>query len=139
MSMCMCLNISSGTGNVYGDDIILASKSSTHIQEFIKSISESLDIKDMGKLHYFLGVKIAYPGARVCRPTLAFWHFTHIFIHFLTSVFIFGQTYRSVIKRIDAFAPGCDNLCTALNISFRKDAGTYGRSLSVLMSHTIFL
>ena len=47
---------------VYVDDIILASKSSTRIQEFIKSISESFDIKDMGKLHYFLGVKIAYPG-----------------------------------------------------------------------------
>ena len=42
-------------------DIILASTSSTRIQEFIKSISESFDIKDMGKLHYFLGVKIAYP------------------------------------------------------------------------------
>ena len=48
---------------VYVDDIILASKSSTRIQEFIKSISESFDIKDMGKLHYFLGVKIAYPGS----------------------------------------------------------------------------
>ena len=43
---------------VYVDDI-LASKSSTCIQEFIKSISES----GMGKLHYFLGVKIAYPGS----------------------------------------------------------------------------
>ena len=48
---------------VYVDDIILASKSSTCIQEFSKSISESFDIKDMGKLHYFLGVKIAYPGS----------------------------------------------------------------------------
>ena len=48
---------------VYVDDIILASKSSTRIQEFIKSISESFDIKDMGKLHYFLGVKIAYSGS----------------------------------------------------------------------------
>ena len=48
---------------VYVDDIILASKSSTHIQEFIKSISESFDIKGMGKLRYFLGVKIAYPGS----------------------------------------------------------------------------
>ena len=46
---------------VYVDDIILASKSSTRIQEFIKSISESFDIRHMGKLYYFLGVKIAYP------------------------------------------------------------------------------
>ena len=48
---------------VYVDDIILACKSSTRIQEFVKSISESFDIKDMGKLHYFLGVRIAYPGS----------------------------------------------------------------------------
>ena len=48
---------------VYVDNIILASKSSTHIQEFIKSNSKSFDIKDMGKLHYFLGVKIAFPGS----------------------------------------------------------------------------
>ena len=48
---------------VYVEGIILASKSSTRIQEFIKSISESSDIKYMGKLHYFLGVKIAYPGS----------------------------------------------------------------------------
>ena len=48
---------------VYVDDIILASKSSTRIQEFVKSISESFDIKYMGKLYYFLGVKIAYPGS----------------------------------------------------------------------------
>ena len=47
---------------VYVDDIILASKYLTRIQEFIKSISESFNIKDMGKFHYFLGVKIAYPG-----------------------------------------------------------------------------
>ena len=47
---------------VYVDDIILASKSSTRIQEFVKSISEMFDIKDMGKFHYFLGVKISYPG-----------------------------------------------------------------------------
>ena len=48
---------------IYVDYIILASKSSTRIHEFFKSISECFDIKDMGKLHYFLGVKIAYPGS----------------------------------------------------------------------------
>ena len=51
------------TAAVYVDDIILASKSLRRIQEFIKSISEIFHIKDMGKLHYFLGVKIAYPGS----------------------------------------------------------------------------
>ena len=48
---------------VYVDDIIQASKSSTRLQEFIKSISESFNFKDIGKLHYFLGVKIAYAGS----------------------------------------------------------------------------
>ena len=63
-----CINTLTSGGEifmtaVYVVDILLASKSSTHIEEFIKSISESFDIKDMGKLHYFLGVKIAYPGS----------------------------------------------------------------------------
>ena len=40
---------------VYVDDIILVSKSSTRIEEFIKSISESFDIKDMGKPPLLLG------------------------------------------------------------------------------------
>ena len=48
---------------VYVHDIILTSKSSTRIQEFVKSISEIFNINDMGKLHYFLGVKIPYPGS----------------------------------------------------------------------------
>ena len=39
----------------------MASKSLTRIQEFVKRISESFKIKNMGKLHYFLGVKITYP------------------------------------------------------------------------------
>ena len=39
----------------------------TRIQEFVKSISESFDLNDMGKLHYFLGVKIVYPGSGKIR------------------------------------------------------------------------
>ena len=46
---------------VYVDDIILASKSLIHIQEFIKLISQSFHIKDIGNLHYFSGVKITHP------------------------------------------------------------------------------
>ena len=45
---------------IYLDNIILACKSLTHIQEFIKTISKSFNIKDTGKLHHFLGVKITY-------------------------------------------------------------------------------
>ena len=46
---------------IYVDDIILGSKSSEQIQDFIKRISQRFNVKDMGKLHYFLGVKVAYP------------------------------------------------------------------------------
>ena len=45
---------------VYVDDVILAGESSTRIQEHIQKIAEKFEIKDMGKLHHFLGVKIVY-------------------------------------------------------------------------------
>ena len=45
---------------VYVDDIILAGESSTRIPELIQKIAEKFKIKDMGKLHHFLGVKIVY-------------------------------------------------------------------------------
>ena len=43
---------------VYVDDIILAGKSTEKIQQIIKEIAEKFDVKDMGELHHFLGVKI---------------------------------------------------------------------------------
>ena len=43
---------------VYVDDVILAGKSSEKIQQIINKIAEKFDIKDMGKLHHFLGVKV---------------------------------------------------------------------------------
>ena len=46
---------------VYVIDIILASKSPTSIQEFIQKILQSFSTKDMGKVHYALGVKTTYP------------------------------------------------------------------------------
>ena len=60
-----CIYINNSGGEVlivavYVDDIILAGKSSTRIQEFIQKIAEKFKIKDMGKLHHFLGVKIVY-------------------------------------------------------------------------------
>lgn len=47
--------------SVYVDNIIVASKSPTRIQDFVKTISKIVKIKDMGKLHHFSGVKIVYP------------------------------------------------------------------------------
>ena len=48
---------------VYVDDHIVASKSSICIHKFLKNLSENFNIKDMGKLYYFLGVKVVYPGS----------------------------------------------------------------------------
>ena len=42
---------------VYVDDIILAGKSTEKIQQIIKEIANRFDVKDMGELNYFLGVK----------------------------------------------------------------------------------
>ena len=46
---------------VYFHDVIVASKYSTCVHKFLKNSSENFNIKDMGKPHYFLGVKVVYP------------------------------------------------------------------------------
>ena len=43
---------------VYVDDIVLAGKSDKRIEEVKKTLAKQFDIKDMGKLHYFLGMKV---------------------------------------------------------------------------------
>ena len=57
-----CLYISTGKElvivAVYVDDILLASKSQEKMKEIKGMLSTSFDIKDMGELHYFLGVKV---------------------------------------------------------------------------------
>ena len=41
---------------VYVDDIILAGRTDDRIKEVIATLSRKFDIKDMGELHYFLGM-----------------------------------------------------------------------------------
>ena len=43
---------------VYVDDMILAGKSDEKINEVKQALSELFQMKDMGELHYFLGVKV---------------------------------------------------------------------------------
>ena len=43
---------------VYVDDIVLAAKGEKRLNEVKKSLAEHFDIKDMGRLHYFLGMKV---------------------------------------------------------------------------------
>ena len=43
---------------VYVDDIILAGNNVNTMNKVKKAISDKFDVKDMGELHHFLGVKI---------------------------------------------------------------------------------
>ena len=43
---------------VYVDDIVMASKNQARLKEVKKSLAKRFDIKDLGKLHHFLGIKI---------------------------------------------------------------------------------
>ena len=44
---------------VYVDDIVIGGKSEKKTKEFKLALGEKFDVKDLGRLHYFLGVKIA--------------------------------------------------------------------------------
>ena len=43
---------------VYVNDIVLAGKSNRKMSEVKNALASKFDVKDMGKLHYFLGVKV---------------------------------------------------------------------------------
>ena len=43
---------------VYVDDIIVAGKTEKRVEEFKRALSERFDVKDLGRLHFFLGMKI---------------------------------------------------------------------------------
>ena len=43
---------------VYVDDIVLAGKSERKLSEVKNALAARFDVKDLGKLHYFVGVKV---------------------------------------------------------------------------------
>jgi hypothetical protein len=45
---------------LYVDDIVLTGNSSPFIQSFIHTLSTEFELKDLGKLHYFLGIEVSY-------------------------------------------------------------------------------
>ena len=55
-----CLYVDSETFIVamYVDDIILGGKSKSKLMEVKKELSKTFEMKDLGPLHHFLGVKI---------------------------------------------------------------------------------
>jgi hypothetical protein len=44
---------------VYVDDIILVSSSSTAVDALISALGADFAIKDLGRLHFFLGIEVA--------------------------------------------------------------------------------
>ena len=48
---------------VYVDDIVLATRNSKRLAKVKRELAERFDIKDMGKLHHFLGMKIVQDEA----------------------------------------------------------------------------
>ena len=60
-----CMYITSSEGKplilaVYVDDIILAGKSEKLISEVKRKLAQYFEVKDLGILHHFLGVKVSY-------------------------------------------------------------------------------
>jgi Reverse transcriptase (RNA-dependent DNA polymerase) len=47
---------------VYVDDLILIGNSSSAIAAFITTLASHFSIKDLGSLHYFLGIEVAQTG-----------------------------------------------------------------------------
>jgi len=45
---------------LYVDDIILTGSNSSHLLAFLRTLGAEFDIKDLGRLHYFLGVEVHY-------------------------------------------------------------------------------
>lgn len=43
---------------IYVDDIIITGSNSRFIESFIKQLNEKFALKDLGKLHYFLGIEV---------------------------------------------------------------------------------
>ena len=54
-----CLYMSAeGDIAIYVDDILLAGKSIERLNAVKQNLSQQFQVKDMGELHYFLGVKV---------------------------------------------------------------------------------
>lgn len=55
---------------VYVDDIIITGDKFEEIDEFVKQLQTEFSLKDMGELHYFLGVKVTRTSTgslRLCQ------------------------------------------------------------------------
>ncbi len=53
------------------DDIVITAETSTRLEEVKRGLAQKFDIKDMGKLHHFLGMKI--DRSQQCIRTCVDW------------------------------------------------------------------
>ena len=65
---------------VYVDDFVIATESSERIEQVKAALSQKFDMKDLGSLHYFLGVQVIQDekGTWIGQPTftesIQVWH-----------------------------------------------------------------
>ena len=50
--------------SIYVDDFVIAGESSKRIEQVKTSLSEKFVVKDLGELHYFLGVQVVQDHKR---------------------------------------------------------------------------
>ena len=64
---CVYIRLRDGTVvAVYVDDLIVLSKTIAEMQDVKKKLSERFKMKDMGKLHYCLGISISHDEKNHC-------------------------------------------------------------------------
>lgn len=73
-------------------------------------------------------------GEDTCLVTLLRWHGMHCRVHVRQSLFTDGQTKRVATNFRVARIPGWESPCSAWNTVRRNGSGTYGRTVSVLIS-----
>lgn len=75
---------------VYVDDIIITGDSSVDIDAFVQQLHSAFSLKDMGALHYFLGVKVTRTtnGLHLCQRKYIWiyligvvWRQLRVFLH----------------------------------------------------------
>ena len=67
-----------------------------------------------------VGISKFDSGAQVCRWTLERWHCKQVLSHYRPYWSMFGQIYRSEMRRWLALMPGLERLCSESNIGRRN-------------------
>lgn len=55
---------------VYVDDILVTGSSPVEVQQVIASLSHTFAVKNLGSLHYFLGIQATYSDDKLLLPSI---------------------------------------------------------------------